>query len=82
MTAPRDNLVRAIFPGVEVREAGEQAMARLVAAASGDDYLAIRHAVEALDLATKPVAQKRMNRAIAAQFQGVALEDAARKVGA
>ena len=66
----------------EVREAGEQAMARLVAAASGDDYLAIRHAVEALDLATKPFAQKRMNRAIAAQFQGVALEDAARKVGA
>ena len=66
----------------EVRTAGEAAMAALEAAMAGTDYLAIRHAVEALDVATKPFAQKRMNRAIAAQFQGVALDDAAKKVGA
>ena len=66
----------------DVRAAGEAAMTALEAAMAGTDYLAIRHAVEALDVATKPFAQRRMNRAIAAQFQGVALDDAARKVGA
>ncbi len=66
----------------DVRAAGEAAMGKLEAAVAGDDYLAIRHAIEALDHATKPFAQLRMNRAIAAQFQGVALEEAARKVGA
>ena len=65
-----------------VRAAGEVAIATLEAAVAGEDYLAIRHAIEGLDLATKPFAQLRMNRAIAAQFQGVPLEDAARKVGA
>jgi molecular chaperone HscA len=66
----------------DVRAAGVAAMAKLEDAVRGADYLAIRHAIEGLDLATKPFAQKRMNRAIAAQFQGVALDDAARKVGA
>ncbi|MFN0248153.1 MAG: Hsp70 family protein, partial [Kofleriaceae bacterium] len=66
----------------DVRVAGEAAMKTLETAMAGTDHLAIRHAVEALDVATKPFAQKRMNRAIAAQFQGVALEDAAKKVGA
>ncbi len=66
----------------EVRAAGEAAMKILETAMAGTDHLAIRHAVEALDVATKPFAQKRMNRAIAAQFQGVALDDAAKKVGA
>ncbi|MGE3767083.1 MAG: Fe-S protein assembly chaperone HscA [Kofleriaceae bacterium] len=66
----------------DVRAAGEAAMKNLADAMAGTDYLAIRHAVEALDIATKPFAQKRMNRAIAAQFQGVALDDAAKKVGA
>jgi len=65
----------------DVRAAGEAAMKVLETAVAGTDHLAIRHAIEGLDLATKPFAQKRMNRAIAAQFQGVALEDAARKVG-
>ena len=65
----------------DVRAAGEAAMKVLETAMAGTDHLAIRHAIEGLDLATKPFAQKRMNRAIAAQFQGVALEDAARKVG-
>ncbi|HEY4056718.1 MAG TPA: Fe-S protein assembly chaperone HscA [Kofleriaceae bacterium] len=66
----------------DVRAAGEAAMAALETASKGEDYLAIRHAVEALDVATKPFAQLRMNRAIAAQFEGVAIDDAARKVGA
>ena len=66
----------------DVRAAGEAAMSALETAMAGTDHLAIRHAVEALDVATKPFAQKRMNRAIAAQFQGVALDDAAKKVGA
>jgi molecular chaperone HscA len=66
----------------EVHAAGLDAIAKLEAAARGTDYLAVRHAVEALDLATKPFAQRRMNRAIAAQLEGVTLEDAARKVGA
>ncbi len=64
-----------------VRAAGDAAMAVLEAAMAGSDHLAIRHAIEALDLSTKPFAQVRMNRAIGAQLQGVSLEDAAKKVG-
>lgn len=66
----------------EVRTAGEAAMQKLEAAMAGDDHLAIRHAIEALDLATKPFAQLRMNRAIGAQLQGVSVDEAAKKVGA
>jgi molecular chaperone HscA len=60
----------------EVRAAGEQAMTVLEQAMAGSDYLAIRHAVEALDLATKPFAQARMNRAVDAGFRGKTLEEA------
>jgi len=66
----------------EVRAAGEAAMRDLEAAMAGTDHLAVRAKIEALDLATKPFAQLRMNRAIAAQLHGVSLDDAARKVGA
>ena len=66
----------------DVRTAGEAAMVALETAATGTDHHAIRHAIEALDLATKPFAQIRMNRAVGAQLEGVSLEDAARKVGA
>jgi molecular chaperone HscA len=65
-----------------VRAAGEAAMRDLEAAMAGDDHLAVRAKIEALDIATKPFAQLRMNRAVAAQLHGVSLEDAARKVGA
>ncbi len=68
--------------GEEVKPAGEAAMVALDAAIAGEDHLVIRHAIEALDIATKPFAQARMNRAIAAGFEGVSLEDAAKKVGA
>jgi len=54
----------------------------LEAAMAGEDHLEIRAAIEALDVATKPFAQERMNRAVAAQLHGVTLDDAARKVGA
>jgi molecular chaperone HscA len=66
----------------EVRAAGEDAMRALEAAMDGIDHLAVRAGIEALDRATKPFAQLRMNRAIAAQLHGVSLDDAARKVGA
>ena len=66
----------------DVKTAGEAAMQKLEAAMAGEDYLAIRHAIEGLDLATKPFAQVRMNRAIGAQLQGVSVEEAAKKVGA
>jgi molecular chaperone HscA len=66
----------------DVRAAGEAAMRDLEAAMAGDDHLAVRAKIEALDLATKPFAQLRMNRAVAAQLHGVSLDDAARKVGA
>jgi molecular chaperone HscA len=66
----------------DVRAAGEAAMRELEAAMAGTDYLAVRGKIEALDVATKPFAQRRMNRAVAAQLHGVSLDDAARKVGA
>ncbi len=66
----------------DVRAAGEAAMQVLAEAAAGTDHVKIRTAIEALDIATKPFAQRRMNRAVAAQLHGVTLEDAARKVGA
>ncbi len=59
----------------DVRAAGEAAMRELEAAARGDDHLKIRAAIEALDLATKPFAQARMNRAVDAQFRGKTLEE-------
>jgi molecular chaperone HscA len=68
--------------GQDVKTAGEAAMVTLEAAIAGEDHLAIRHAIESLDLATKPFAQARMNRAIAAGFEGVSVDDAAKKVGA
>jgi molecular chaperone HscA len=66
----------------DVRAAGEAAMRALEAAMAGTDHLAVRAKISALDVATKPFAQLRMNRAVAAQLHGVSLDDAARKVGA
>jgi molecular chaperone HscA len=64
----------------DVRAAGLAAMAVLEAAMRGEDHLAIRAAIEGLDLATKPFAQLRMNRAVSAQLQGVNIDDALRAV--
>ncbi len=59
----------------DVRAAGEAAMNFLAAAMKSDDHMRIRAAIEALDLATKPFAQARMNRAVGAQLHGRSLED-------
>ena len=59
----------------EVRAAGEQAMTALEEAKAGDNHLAIRDAIAALDLATKPFAQARMNLAVGAAFEGKSLAD-------
>ncbi len=64
----------------DVRAAGEAAMHALEAAMAGTDYLAIRHATEALDHATKPFAQLRMNRAIDAELRGRTLDEVEREV--
>jgi molecular chaperone HscA len=64
----------------EVRAAGEGAMAELEAAMRGEDHLKIRAAIEALDHATKPFAQARMNRAVEAQLRGKTLDEAEAQV--
>ena len=51
-------------------------MTELRAAMAGVDHYKIRAAIEALDLATKPFAQRRMNRAVDAQLRGKTLEEA------
>ncbi|HEY1555779.1 MAG TPA: Fe-S protein assembly chaperone HscA [Kofleriaceae bacterium] len=64
----------------DVRAAGERAMTELEATMRGDDHLKIRAAVEALDLATKPFAQARMNRAVEAQLRGRTIDEAEAQV--
>ena len=59
----------------DVRAAGEVAMAELERVMAGSDHLKIRAAVEALDLATKPFAQARMNRAVGAQLRGKTIDE-------
>ncbi|HEY6034708.1 MAG TPA: Fe-S protein assembly chaperone HscA [Kofleriaceae bacterium] len=65
----------------EVRSAGVAAMQALETAMAGDDHLKIRSAIEHLDLATKPFAQARMNRAVEAQLRGLTLDEAESQVG-
>lgn len=65
----------------EVRRAADLAMARLEQTLAGSDYLAVRQAIEALDLATKPFAQARMNRVLELQMQGRSLEEVERTLG-
>jgi molecular chaperone HscA len=64
-----------------VRGATEAAMAELDKRKAGDDHLAIRAGIEALDHASKPFAEARMNRAIAAAMAGKTLADVEEKVG-
>ena len=65
----------------DVRVAGDAAMISLERAMAGEDYLAIRHGIEALDLATKPFAQARMNRAVDAAMRGRRLTDVEQSFG-
>jgi molecular chaperone HscA len=64
----------------DVRAAGLVAMQELERAMAGDDHLKIRSAIEQLDLATKPFAQARMNRAVEAQLRGLTLDEAESQV--
>ncbi|WP_428269753.1 Fe-S protein assembly chaperone HscA [Haliangium sp.] len=54
----------------EVAVATRAAMAHLEAVMAGTDHRAIHDAVEALDRASKPFAERRMNRAVRAAVQG------------
>ena len=64
----------------DVEVATLAALQHLRSVMSGDDHLAIRHAVEAVDRASKPFAELRMNRAIAAAIGGRSLGDVDREM--
>ncbi|MBK9071667.1 MAG: Fe-S protein assembly chaperone HscA [Myxococcales bacterium] len=59
----------------EVKVATDAAIAALQATLAGDNYLAIRAAIEALDHASKPFAEIRMNLAIAKAMAGKRVEE-------
>ena len=65
----------------DVEAATRAAMAELARLAAGADHLAIRAGIEALDRASKPFAERRMNLAIAAAMQGRSLADVERGLG-
>jgi molecular chaperone HscA len=64
----------------DVAEAGHAAIRELETLVAGDDHLAIRAGIERLDLATKPFAQARMNRAVDAAFGGKRLDEVERSL--
>ena len=64
----------------DVRVATDAAIAELERARAGSDHLAIRAAIEALDRASKPFAERRMNLAIAAAMQGKQLADVEKEI--
>ncbi len=57
------------------------AMLVLEEAAQGEDHRAIHHAIEALDLASKPFAERRMNAAVRAGLRGRAVDEMDDEVG-
>jgi molecular chaperone HscA len=65
----------------EVRAAIDEAMAALESAAAGDDHRAIHRAVEALDQASHPFAEARMNRAVRAAVRGRGVDEVAAELG-
>jgi molecular chaperone HscA len=64
-----------------VRADIDRATAELVKACDGDSHVAIRRAIEALDYASKPFAEKRMNRAIRAAVSGKRVDDVEQDLG-
>jgi molecular chaperone HscA len=64
-----------------VAAAGHAAIAELERLVAGTDHHAIRAGIERLDLATKPFAQARMNRAIEAAMRGKRLADVESELG-
>jgi molecular chaperone HscA len=76
---------KAIDTDAQLLEAGEQvaiegALAEVDAAAAGVDPTRIHAALDALDRASKPFAQRRMDRAIAQAIRGRAIDDVAANV--
>jgi molecular chaperone HscA len=59
----------------DTRAATHVALDELTRLRDGDDYLAIRAGIEGLDRASKPFAQRRMDRVVAAAMQGKTIED-------
>jgi molecular chaperone HscA len=64
----------------EVRAAMEQAIGAVEQAAAGDDHRAIHRAIEALDVASHPFAEARMNRAVRAAVRGRDVDEVAREL--
>ena len=64
-----------------VRADIDRALVALERAAAGDDYLAIRRAIEALDHAAHPFAEERMNRAVRAAAVGRRIDEVASDMG-
>jgi molecular chaperone HscA len=62
----------------EVRAAIDAALADLAAKRAGTDHRAIHAAVEALDLASKPFAEQRLNRSIERAMTGRKVDDVER----
>ena len=66
----------------ETRAATERQIIELERLAAGTDHLAIRAGIEALDRASKPFAQRRMDRAVAAAMEGKTLDQIERDLPA
>jgi molecular chaperone HscA len=64
----------------EDRAAIDGAARVLEQAMAGEDHLAIRAAVEALDAASKPFAQRRMDRALAEGLRGRGISEVEYKI--
>jgi molecular chaperone HscA len=64
----------------EVRAAMEQALGAVEQAAAQGDHRAIHRAIEALDVASHPFAEARMNRAVRAAVRGRDVDEVAREL--
>jgi molecular chaperone HscA len=65
----------------ETRAATRVALDALEQLRAGEDYLAIRAGIEALDRASKPFAQRRMDRVVATAMQGKTIDEIERDLG-
>ncbi len=63
-----------------LRAAMEQAMGEVERVAAADDHRAIHRAIEALDQASHPFAEARMNRAVQAAVRGRGVDELAREL--
>ncbi len=66
----------------DVEAATRAAMADLERLVAGTDHVAIRHGIEALDRASKPFAERRMNLAVEAAMKGKSIDEVERDLPA